>query len=205
MKKTVAAQLIFDSLPLKKHLFAPKKTVISSKPYKASAVCILCEYVMTTLKGILSENSTKVRIKLVKDGSLGSAAVNKNELLRLCNLIIMHLKESTTKSAGVEWSEVGLEVYTSLLLFFFLALGLMAGFEGCANHGVLFNQGAGSQKWKALDIPGTQPPLSDVAVDLINYNYKYWGKQMLFQTVMFLPLGSFFLELSLIIVCCSCG
>ena len=68
----------------------------------------------------------------------------------------------------------------------------MAGFEGCANHGVLFNQGAGSQKWKALDIPGTQPPLSDVAVDLINYNYKYWGKQILFQSVMFLPLGSFF-------------
>ena len=78
MKKSVAAQLIFNSLPVKKHLFAPKKTFISSKPYKASAVCILCEYVMTTLKGILSENSTKVRIKLVKDGSLGSAAVNKN-------------------------------------------------------------------------------------------------------------------------------
>lgn len=170
MKKSVAAQLIFNSLPQEKHLFAPKKTVIISKPYKASAACILCEYVITTLKGILSENSTKVRIKLVKDGSLGSAAVNKNELLQLCNLIIMHLKESTTKSAGVEWSEVGLEVYTSLLLFFFLALGLMAGFKGCANHGVLFNQGAGSQKWKALDIPGTQPPLSDAAVDLINYN-----------------------------------
>ena len=122
MKKSVAAQLIFNSLPQEKHSFAPKKTVIISKPYKASAACILCEYVITTLKGILSENSTKVRIKL-EDGSLGSAAVNKNELLRLCNLIIMHLKESTTKSASVEWSEVGLEVYTSLLLLFFPGIG----------------------------------------------------------------------------------
>ena len=60
-------------------------------------------------------------------------------------------------------------VYFFVVVFFFLAWGLMAGFEGCANHGVLFNQGAGSQMWKALDIPGTQPPLSDVAVDLINY------------------------------------
>ncbi|KAK2572888.1 Prosaposin [Acropora cervicornis] len=63
VKKSVAAQLIFNSLPLEKHLFAPKKTVITSKPYKASATCILCEYVMTTLKGILSENSTKEEIK----------------------------------------------------------------------------------------------------------------------------------------------
>ncbi|XP_015757258.1 PREDICTED: prosaposin-like [Acropora digitifera] len=63
VKKTVAAQLIFNSLPLKKHLFAPKKTVIISKPYKASAACILCEYVITTLKGILNENSTKEEIE----------------------------------------------------------------------------------------------------------------------------------------------
>ena len=82
----------------------------------------------------------------------------------------MHLKESTTKSAGVVSGQR--LVWRGILLcccFFFLAWGLMAGFEGCANHGVLFNQGAGSQMWKALDIPGTQPPLSDVAVDLINY------------------------------------
>lgn len=89
VKKSVAAQLIFNSLPLKERFFAPKKTVISSKPYRASATCILCEYVMTTLKGILNENSTKVRIKLVKGGSLGSSVLNKKEILLLH--LIMYL------------------------------------------------------------------------------------------------------------------
>lgn len=54
------------------------------------------------------------------------------------------------------------------VVVFFLGWGLMAGFKGCANHWVLFNQGAGSQKWKPLDIPGTKPPLSDVVVDLLD-------------------------------------
>ena len=30
--------------------------------------------------------------------------------------------------------------------------------------GALFSLGAGCQKWKPLDIPGTQPPLSDAVV-----------------------------------------
>ena len=31
--------------------------------------------------------------------------------------------------------------------------------------GALFSLGAGCQKWKPLDIPGTQPPLSDAVVN----------------------------------------
>ena len=46
-----------------------------------------------------------------------------------------------------------------------LAWGLMAGLQRCASPGALFRLGAGCQKWKPLDIPGTQPPLSDAVVN----------------------------------------
>ena len=35
--------------------------------------------------------------------------------------------------------------------------------------GVLFNRGAGYQKWKPLDIPGTQLPLSDAVLTTVYY------------------------------------
>mgnify|MGYP007058662765 CR=1 FL=1 len=44
------------------------------------------------------------------------------------------------------------------------AWGLMAGLQRCASHGGVFSLGAGCQKWKPLDILGTQPPLSDAVV-----------------------------------------
>ena len=34
--------------------------------------------------------------------------------------------------------------------------------------GALFSLGAGCQKWKPLDTPGTQPPLSDAVVNGTN-------------------------------------
>ena len=52
----------------------------------------------------------------------------------------------------------------------------MAGLRCCASHGGggggLFNLGAGCQKWKPLDIPGTQPPLSDAVVKLCLFSKK---------------------------------
>jgi len=41
----------------------------------------------------------------------------------------------------------------------FLAWGLMAALRGCASHGGVVQSGTGCQKWKLLDLPGTQPPL----------------------------------------------
>ena len=47
----------------------------------------------------------------------------------------------------------------------FLSLVRGGSWLGCSvvpAMGALFSLGAGCQKWKPLDIPGTQPPLSDV-------------------------------------------
>ena len=41
--------------------------------------------------------------------------------------------------------------------------------------GALFSLGAGCQKWKPLDIPGTQTPLSDAVVK--NWLEKHSGKK----------------------------
>ena len=68
--KKVDAKLVARALPLKNHfktILAPvlvaaklKPAVIKSKPLKASAECILCEFVMKELDSILQENATKV-------------------------------------------------------------------------------------------------------------------------------------------------
>lgn len=68
--KKVDAKLVTSSLPLKNHLKTilapvlvaakPKPAVIKSKPVKASAECILCEFVMKELDSILQENATQV-------------------------------------------------------------------------------------------------------------------------------------------------
>ena len=50
---------------------------------------------------------------------------------------------------------------------FFLSLVLGGSWLGCSvvpAMGALFSLGAGCQKWKPLDILGTQPPLSDAVV-----------------------------------------
>ena len=44
--------------------------------------------------------------------------------------------------------------------------GLWLGCSVVPAMGALFSLGAGCQKWKPLDIPGTQPPLSDAVVNL---------------------------------------
>ena len=41
----------------------------------------------------------------------------------------------------------------------------MAGLPGFASHGSGLYLGAGCQQWKLLDVPGTQPPLSDAVVN----------------------------------------
>ena len=49
----------------------------------------------------------------------------------------------------------------------FLSLVRGDSWLGCSvvpAMGALFSPGAGCQKWKPLDIPGTQPPLSDAVV-----------------------------------------
>ena len=50
----------------------------------------------------------------------------------------------------------------------FLSLVRGGSWLGCSvvpAMGALFSLGAGCQKWKPLDIPGTQPPLSDAVVN----------------------------------------
>lgn len=71
--KKVDAKLVTSSLPLKNHLKTilapvlvaakPKHTVIKSKSIKASAECILCEFVMKELDSILQENATQQEIE----------------------------------------------------------------------------------------------------------------------------------------------
>ena len=66
----VDAELVSSALPLKTHLKTilapvlvaakPNAAVIKSKPFKASAECILCEFIMKELDTILKENATKV-------------------------------------------------------------------------------------------------------------------------------------------------
>ena len=54
-------------------------------------------------------------------------------------------------------------------LFFFLSLVHGGSWLGCSVvpvMGALFSLGTGCQKWKPLDTPGTQPPLSDAVVNL---------------------------------------
>jgi len=49
----------------------------------------------------------------------------------------------------------------------FLSLVRGGSWLGCSimpAMGALFSLGAGCQKWKSLDIPGAQPPLSDAVV-----------------------------------------
>ena len=68
--KKADAELVTSALPLKNHLKTilapvlvaakPKATVINSNPLKASAECILCEFIMKELDSILQENATKV-------------------------------------------------------------------------------------------------------------------------------------------------
>ena len=56
-----------------------------------------------------------------------------------------------------------------LFFFFFLSLVRGGSWLGCSvvpAMGALFSLGAGCQKWKPLDTPGTQPPLSDAVVKL---------------------------------------
>ena len=51
----------------------------------------------------------------------------------------------------------------------FLSLVRGGSWLGCSvvpAMGALFSLGAGCQKWKPLDIPGTQPPLSDAVVNV---------------------------------------
>ena len=51
----------------------------------------------------------------------------------------------------------------------FLSLVRGGSWLGCSvvpTMGALFSLGAGCQKWKPLDIPGTQPPLSDAVVNV---------------------------------------
>ncbi|XP_073239351.1 prosaposin-like [Porites lutea] len=64
-KKVIAAKLIMSTLPLAKNFLSskPKKAILKSKPYKASPLCVLCEFVMTELKTLLSENATQEEIK----------------------------------------------------------------------------------------------------------------------------------------------
>ena len=55
----------------------------------------------------------------------------------------------------------------------FLSLVRGGSWLGCSvvpAMGALFSLGAGCQKWKPLDIPGTQPPLSDAVVNNNNNN-----------------------------------
>ena len=50
----------------------------------------------------------------------------------------------------------------------FLSLVHGGSWLGCSvvpAMGAFFSLGAGCQKWKPLDIPGTQPPLSDAVVN----------------------------------------
>ena len=63
-----------STLPLAKNFLPlkPKKAILKSKPYKASPQCVLCEFVMTELKTLLSENATEVIIYFV---------LNKNKIL----------------------------------------------------------------------------------------------------------------------------
>ena len=52
----------------------------------------------------------------------------------------------------------------------FLSLVRGGSWLGCSvvpAMGALFSLGAGCQKWKPLDIPGTQPPLSDAVVNVV--------------------------------------
>lgn len=64
-KKVIAAKLIMGSLPLAKNFLAskPKPAVLKSKPYRASPLCIICEFAMTELKTLLSENATQQDIE----------------------------------------------------------------------------------------------------------------------------------------------
>lgn len=73
--KKADAKLVTSALPLKNHLKTilapvlvaakPPATVIKSKPFKATAECILCEFIMKELDGILKENATKVLTHVV--------------------------------------------------------------------------------------------------------------------------------------------
>ncbi|XP_020606225.1 prosaposin-like [Orbicella faveolata] len=75
--KKVDAKLVTRALPLKNHLKTilapvlvaakPKATVIKSKPFKTSAECILCEFVMKELDSILQENATQQEIEEALD------------------------------------------------------------------------------------------------------------------------------------------
>ena len=54
---------------------------------------------------------------------------------------------------------------------FFLSLVRGGSWLGCSvvpAMGALFSLGAGCQKWKPLDTPGTQPPLSDAVVNRLS-------------------------------------
>ena len=52
----------------------------------------------------------------------------------------------------------------------------MAGLQRCASHGGVIQSRGWLPKWKPLDIPGTQPPLSDAVVNL----YEQSSAQILF-------------------------
>ena len=57
----------------------------------------------------------------------------------------------------------------------FLSLVRGGSWLGCSvvsAMGALFSLGAGCQKWKPLDIPGTQPPLSGAIVKLLQVGEK---------------------------------
>ena len=72
-----------STLPLAKNFLSskPKKAILKSKPYKASPLCVLCEFVMTELKTLLSENATQVIINFV---------LNKNKNIDWLVLIIFN-------------------------------------------------------------------------------------------------------------------
>ena len=58
----------------------------------------------------------------------------------------------------------------------FLSLVRGGSWLGCSAvpaMGALFSLGAGCQKWKPLDIPGTQPPLSDAVVKSSDTPHSY--------------------------------
>ena len=97
-----------------------------------------------------------------------------------------------------EWSEVGLEVHVFCCCIF-PGMGAHGWVQGlCQPWGVIQSRGW-QPKVEALGYPRHQT--STKWCSCWSYKlYKYWGKQILFQSVMFLPLGSSFLVVSLIIL-----
>ena len=129
---------------------------------------------------LLLINVFKCNLKELTTKSANSARGKRLVFRRMCNCAVFLCgigqavrgvsvsqrgrKQSSSSSPPPPFS---LHCFFSVMGACFLSLVRGSSWLGCSlvpAMGELFSLGAGCQKWKPLDLPGTQPPLSDAVV-----------------------------------------